>query len=70
MNTQQAKILKLTGLASPWLMPFIKITTGKNTIEFRQLYLVSRIMISILIGLIGYEYDRAMKSIQKPPTSA
>jgi len=69
MNTQQVKVYKVSGLTSIWFMPFVKIATGKNTIEFRQLFLFSRIIISIFIGLIGYSFDRFMKLIQKPPVS-
>ncbi|NOT11699.1 MAG: hypothetical protein HOP23_07710 [Methylococcaceae bacterium] len=63
MNSQQIKVYNLNGPS--WLVPFIKIATRKNPIEFRQLFLISRIMISFFtIGLIGYILDRARQSLQ------
>lgn len=66
MNTLQLKVYKFIGLTTFCFVPFVKIATGKNAIEFRQLFLISRIIISIVIGLIGYSYDRVMKLIRKP----
>lgn len=65
MNTQQLKVYKFIGLTTFCFVPFVKIATGKSTLEFRQLFLISRIIISIVIGLIGYSYDRVMKLIRK-----
>lgn len=56
MNSQ-IKVYKLT--SPTWFVPFIKIATGKTSIEVRQLWLISRIMASIFtIGLMGYTIDR------------
>ncbi|NOT10405.1 MAG: hypothetical protein HOP23_00975 [Methylococcaceae bacterium] len=70
MNAQQANVYKFYGLTSLWLVPFLKIATGKYTIELKQLFLITRIMVTLLtIGLIGYSFDRVLKLIQKPTTS-
>ena len=66
MNTQQVRIYKFISLTTFCFMPFVKIAMGRNTIEFRQLFIISRIMISIVIGLMGYCYDRVMNLIKKP----
>jgi hypothetical protein len=66
MKTQQVKVYKFISLTTFCFMPFVKIAMGRNTIEFRQIFIISRIMISIVIGLMGYCYDRVMKLIKKP----
>jgi hypothetical protein len=64
MNSQLVKVNKFT--EPSWFLPIIKITTRKNPIEARQLFLISRIMISVFtVGLIGYTLDRAMQSLQR-----
>ncbi len=66
MNSQPIKSYQFTRHAPRWFVFVGKITTGKSTIKARQLYLISRMMVSLLtIGLIGYSYDRVLQSIQK-----
>ena len=69
MNTQQVRIYKFISLTTFCFMPFVKIAMGRNTIEFRQLFIVSRIIFSIVIGLMGYRYDQVMKLIKKSSLS-
>jgi hypothetical protein len=64
MNSLKIKAYKLHGPI--WFLPFVKMATLKNPIEFRQFFLISRIMISIFtIGLMGHTMDRVMKFLQK-----
>ena len=66
MNAQQIKVYNYPGPVSSWLVPFVKMATAKNTLEFRQVFLIIRIIISIFtIGMIGYRLERIMQLIQK-----
>jgi hypothetical protein len=70
MNSQFIKNHQITSHAPHWFVSVGKITTGKSTIKVSQLYLISRIMVSLVtIGLIGYSYDRVLQSIQKSSPS-
>jgi len=64
MSSQLVKANKLT--EPSWFLPILKMTARKNPIEARQLFLISRIMISVFtVGLLGYTMDRAMQSLQR-----
>lgn len=69
MNSQFVKVKVNQFTESPWFLPILKMTTQKNPIEARELFLISRIMISIFtVGLIGYTVDRVMESLQHRPS--
>lgn len=67
MNSQQLKIVKFT--TSIGDAHSVKKSTRNHPIEGRQLFIIVRIMISIItIGLIGYILDRFMQSLQQRPS--
>ncbi|MGR9088833.1 MAG: hypothetical protein ACU841_17455 [Gammaproteobacteria bacterium] len=48
------------------LIPATKITEQTTRIEFRQFFLIARIIVSIVtIGLLGYTMDRVRQSIRQ-----
>lgn len=67
MNSQQLKIVKFT--TSIRDAHLVKKSTRNHPIDVRQLFIIVRIMISIIIiGLIGYTLDRIMQSLQQHPS--
>jgi hypothetical protein len=66
MNSQNIKNHQFTSHAVQVLCSFGKNKIGKSTIKVSQLYLISRIMVSLLTtGLMGYSYERVLQVIQK-----
>jgi len=66
MNSQNIKKHQFTSHVVQGLFSFGKNKNGKSTIKVSQLYLISRIMVSLLTtGLIGYSYDRVLQALQK-----
>ena len=64
MNSQSIKASTSTGVI--WFVPIVKIRARKKSVEVRQLFLISRIMISIFtIGLMGYMLDRVMRLLHR-----